>query len=98
VKPEQITGPPVWPAGTKSLVSKYVTPERFNKFQGQKDKAGVSFEQMILSGCQNIDSGIGIYAGSHDTYTTFAEVFDDVILDYHGHNKTDKHISNMDHT
>ena len=34
VKPEQITGPPVWPAGTKSLVSKYVTPERFNKFQG----------------------------------------------------------------
>lgn len=32
VKPEQITGPPVWPEGTKSLVSKYVTPERFNKF------------------------------------------------------------------
>jgi hypothetical protein len=32
VKPEQITGPPVWPAGTKSLVSKYVTPEMFNKF------------------------------------------------------------------
>ena len=32
VKPEQITGPPVWPAGTKSLVCKYVTPERFNKF------------------------------------------------------------------
>ena len=53
---------------------------------------------MILSGCQNIDSGIGIYAGSHDTYTTFAEVFDDVILDYHGHKTTDKHVSNMDHT
>jgi hypothetical protein len=32
VKPEQITGPPVWPAGTKSLVSKYVTPALFNKF------------------------------------------------------------------
>lgn len=31
-KPEQITGPPVWPAGTKSLVSKYVTPDMFNKF------------------------------------------------------------------
>jgi len=30
--PEQITCAPVWPAGTKSLVSKYVTPERFNKF------------------------------------------------------------------
>jgi hypothetical protein len=32
VKPEQITGPPVWPEGTKSLVCKYVTPERFTKF------------------------------------------------------------------
>jgi len=32
VKPEQITGVPVWPAGTKSLVSKYVTADRFNKF------------------------------------------------------------------
>tara|TARA_B110000305_G_C18892026_1_gene382306 strand:+ start:248 stop:454 length:207 start_codon:yes stop_codon:yes gene_type:complete len=53
---------------------------------------------MILSGCQNIDSGIGIYAGSHDSYTTFAEVFDDVVLDYHGHKKGDKHISGMDHT
>jgi hypothetical protein len=42
--PDQITGVPVWPTGTKSLVSKYVTPERFNKFQGKKDKAGVSFE------------------------------------------------------
>jgi hypothetical protein len=30
--PDQITGTPVWPAGTKSLVSKYVTPERFAKF------------------------------------------------------------------
>ena len=98
MKPEQITGPPVWPAGTKSLVSKYVTPELFNKFQGKKDKAGVSFEQMILSGCQNIDSGIGIYAGSHDSYTTFGEVFGQVVLDYHGHKKEDKHISAMDHT
>ena len=37
---------------------------------------------MILSGCQNVDSGIGIYAGSHDSYTTFAEVFDDIVLDF----------------
>ena len=42
--PSQITGPPKWPEGTKSLVSKYVTPELFKKFQNQKDKAGVSFE------------------------------------------------------
>ena len=97
-KPEQLTGPIEWPAGTKSLVSRFVTPELFNKFKGKKDKAGVSFEQMVLSGAQNIDSGIGVYAGSHDSYTTFAELFDQVIQEYHKHGKQDKHVSNMDHT
>ena len=52
---------------------------------------------MILSGVQNVDSGIGIYAGSHDTYTSFSDIFDKIIEDYHGHKKNDKHISNMDH-
>jgi arginine kinase len=97
-KPEQLTGPVEWPAGTKSLVSRFVTADLFNKFKGKKDKAGVSFEQMILSGAQNIDSGIGVYAGSHDSYTTFGELFDQVIQEYHKHGKQDKHVSNMDHT
>jgi hypothetical protein len=33
-----------FPAGTKSLLCKYLTPEVFNKYHGKKDKAGVSFE------------------------------------------------------
>jgi hypothetical protein len=53
---------------------------------------------MILSGSQNVDSGIGIYAGSHDSYKTYAEIFDKVVEDYHGHKKDGKHISNMKHT
>lgn len=53
---------------------------------------------MILSGAQNVDSGIGVYAGSHDSYTTFEDLFDKVIEDYHGHKKEDKHVSNMDYT
>jgi hypothetical protein len=52
---------------------------------------------MILSGCQNVDSGIGVYAGSHDSYITFSELFDKVIEDYHKHGKDDKHISNMNY-
>ena len=51
---------------------------------------------MILSGAQNVDSGIGLYAGSHDSYTTFSDLFDKVIEDYHGHKKDGKHVSNMD--
>lgn len=53
---------------------------------------------MILSGAQNVDSGIGVYAGSHDSYTTFSDLFDKIIEDYHGHKKTDKHVSDMDFT
>ena len=49
-KPEDITGFVEWPAGTTSLVSKYCTKEVYDKYRGKKDKAGVSFEQMILSG------------------------------------------------
>mmetsp|Transcript_27258 Transcript_27258/g.41462 ORF Transcript_27258/g.41462 Transcript_27258/m.41462 type:complete len:142 (-) Transcript_27258:84-509(-) len=85
-----------FPAGTKSLLCKFLTPDVYNKYKGQKDKAGVSFEQMILSGAQNVDSGIGVYAGSHDSYTTFADMFDKIIEDYHTHPKTAKHVSNMD--
>jgi hypothetical protein len=96
-KPEDITGFVEFPAGTTSLVSKYCTKAVYDKYKGKKDTAGVSFEQMILSGSQNIDSGIGCYAGSHDSYTTFADLFDNVILDYHKHDKKAKHVSNMDY-
>jgi len=35
---------PVFPEGTKSLVSKYCTPEVFEANKGKKDAAGVPFE------------------------------------------------------
>ena len=74
-----------------------MTRDVFNKYHGKKDKAGVSFEQMILSGAQNVDSGIGVYAGSHDAYYTFGDLFDKVIEDYHKHGKDAKHVSNMNY-
>ena len=76
---------------------KYLSKEIYEKFKGQSDKYGVSFEQMILSGCQNVDSGIGVYAGSHDSYYKFAEFFDKVIEDYHKFKKDEKHVSNMNY-
>ena len=74
--PSDITGYPIFPSGTGSLLCKYLTPEIVEKFENESDAHGVSFKQMILSGSQNLDSGIGIYAGSHDSYTKFAEIFD----------------------
>jgi len=83
------------PATSHSCAS--ILPKIFTtSSKAKKDKAGVPFEQMILSGAQNVDSGIGLYAGSHDSYTTFSDLFDKVIEDYHGHKKDGKHVSNME--
>jgi len=60
-----------------------------------KDASGVPFKVMCFSGIKNQDSGIGLYAGSHDSYTTFCKLFDKVIEEYHGHGKDAKHISDM---
>lgn len=62
----------------------------------KKDKFGFTFRQAIFSGCKNTDSGIGCYAGSHDSYKTFAPFFDKIIEDYHKHGKDAKHVSDMD--
>ena len=61
-----------------------------------KDASGVSFKTCIFSGVKNLDSGIGAYAGSHDSYTTFKKLFDPIIEKYHGHAPDASHVSNMD--
>jgi len=50
---------------------------------------------MIFSGIKNQDSGIGLYAGSHNSYTKFNKLFDKVIEEYHGHGLDGKHVSDM---
>lgn len=72
-----------------------MTEELWNEYKDKSDASGVSFKVMIFSGIKNQDSGIGLYAGSHDSYTTFNKLFDKVILEYHGHAADAKHISDM---
>jgi len=43
-QPSDITGMVQFPPGTKSLLSKYLTPEVYEKYRGQTDECGVSFE------------------------------------------------------
>ena len=94
----ELTGFPKFPAGTKSLLSKCLTKDIWEKLKNSKDKCGYEFKDAIFSGCKNVDSGIGVYAGCHDSYTSFDDLFDKIIEEYHGHKKTDKHVSNMDHS
>ena len=94
--PDDLTGFPVFPENTNSALSRNLTKAIWDKYKDKSDKAGVSFKTCIFSGCKNLDSGIGCYAGSEDSYTTFKDFFDKIVQEYHGHSPTDSHVSNMD--
>ena len=86
---------PNLPEDCTSLLCKYLTPEVFEALKDKKTANGFTLEQAINSGVMNIDSGIGVYAGDEESYTTFAPLFDAIIEDYHGFGKEDKHQSNL---
>jgi len=86
---------PNLPKDCTSMLCKYLTPEMFEALKDKKTANGFMLEQAINSGVQNIDSGIGVYAGDEASYTLFAPLFDAIIEDYHGFGKEDKHQSNL---
>ena len=96
--PDDLVSWPQFPEGTTSLLSKHLTKDIWDKYHDKSDAAGVSFKTCIFSGCKNLDSGIGVYAGSEQSYVAFKDFFDRIIQDYHGHGPNDEHVSNMDHT
>jgi len=81
---------------THSLVAKHVTPEKWAKLGGLKTKtSGFTLGQAIACAVQFDDQHCGIYAGDQDSYEDFADVFDPLILEYHGLTPGFKHQSNM---
>merc|ERR1712195_8936 len=95
--PEDIKGMPYFPTGTKSLLSKCLTKDIWEQCKDRKDKWGFTFRQAIFSGSKWTSSGVGVYAGSHDSYYAFAPFMDKIIESYHGDSLSDKHISSMDY-
>jgi len=61
---------------TSSECKKCLTREIWDEYKDQKCDAGVSFKTCVFSGIANQDSGIGLYAGSHNAYTKFNKLFD----------------------
>ncbi|XP_076307471.1 arginine kinase-like [Tachypleus tridentatus] len=76
----------------KSLLKKHLSKEIFDNIKNRKTSMGASLLDVIQSGIENLDSGVGIYAPDAESYTTFGPLFDLIIDDYHGGFKaTDKH-------
>ena len=86
---------PTFPKDCSSLLSKYLTKEVFELLKERKTNNGFSLQDVIKSGVENSDSGIGVYAGDELSYHTFAELFNPIIKEYHGFGVDDKHQSNL---
>jgi creatine kinase/arginine kinase len=80
---------------SNSSLKRNLTKEIWEEYKDEVDEQGVTFKTMIFSGIKNQDSGIGLYAGSHNSYTKFEKLFDKVIEEYHGHGKEAQHVSDM---
>ena len=68
-----------FPTDCNSALKKCLTDDIWQKYKNATDKGGASFAQAIFSGVKNVDSGIGVYAMSHDAYSSFAPLFDKII-------------------
>jgi len=77
------------------MLCKHLSPEIFELLKDKTTINGFTLKQAINSGVENIDSGIGVYAGDEETYDTFAPLFNKIIEDYHGFSTTDEHQSNL---
>ena len=69
---------------SSSLLKKYLTRKVFEKLKNRKTSYGSTLLDVIQSGVANLDSGIGVYAPDSEAYSTFADLFDPIIEEYHG--------------
>jgi len=86
---------PNFPETCQSLLCKYLTPEVFEALKEKTTPNGFTLEQAIRSGVENPDSSIGVYAGDKESYEVFDRLFDPIIREYHGFDKSDRHQSNL---
>nr|UXW65972.1 Tyr p 20 allergen [Tyrophagus putrescentiae] len=79
-------------ADCKSLLKKHLTKEIFEELKGKKTQMGATLLDVVQSGMENLDSGVGMYAPDAEAYTVFENLFNPVIEEYHfGFKATDKH-------
>jgi len=79
-------------ADCKSLLKKYLSRGVLDQLKDKKTAMGASLLDVVQSGMENLDSGVGVYAPDAESYNLFAPLFNPIIDDYHqGFKPTDKH-------
>ena len=86
---------PNLPKECKSMLCKHLSRDVFEVLKDKRTANGFRLEDAINSGVENIDSGIGVYAGDEESYRLFAPLFDPIIEEYHGFTPNDRHQSSL---
>jgi len=68
---------------SKSLLSKHLTVDLYNKLKDLKTKKWCKLDDLIKSNLENLDSWIWIYAWDSECYSVFWEIFNPIIEEYH---------------
>merc|ERR1712035_160688 len=58
----------------KSLLKKYLTREVLDKTKDLKTSFGSTLLDVVQSGMENLDSGVGVYAPDAESYSLFADL------------------------
>uniref|UniRef100_A0A1I8I6C1 Arginine kinase n=1 Tax=Macrostomum lignano TaxID=282301 RepID=A0A1I8I6C1_9PLAT len=76
----------------KSLLKRHLTKDVLEKLKNKKTSFGSTLKDVVQSGVENLDSGVGVYAPDAEAYSVFADLFDPIIEEYHGgFKRTDRH-------
>jgi creatine kinase len=82
-----------------NLMSKHLTPEIYSELRDKCTPKGFTLDRAIQTGVDNPGhpyiQTVGMVAGDEESYEVFAKLFDEVIKARHGHNKTDKHKTDL---
>jgi creatine kinase len=90
---------PAFTENHKSLMSKVLTPELFEKLKDVKSDKGYSLSNVIMTGTVTPHLGVGATAGDEDSWVKFKDLFYPIIKGWHGYDaETQTHPVDLDHT
>ncbi|RUS83790.1 hypothetical protein EGW08_008448 [Elysia chlorotica] len=67
----------------QSLLHKHLTQAVLDKLKGKKTALGGTLAHCIRSGCENLDSRIGVYACDAEGYKVFSDLLEPIIKEQH---------------
>jgi len=69
--------------GSSSLLARHLTPEKEMLLVSVKTNRGFSLEDVIRSGIENLDSGVGVYVPDEESYDAFEALLHPIVEEYH---------------